>query len=89
MRSGRHTDYRITDNSYTDMRLIDTFGAVRALPDYEPEAVQAVALRNGTDNMPVESKARGEMQDQIRDQKTRPTPHFTALPCSEADNREN
>ena len=30
----RHRDYRLTATAYTDMRLIDTFGAAAGLPDW-------------------------------------------------------
>ncbi len=85
MQLARHTDYRVTDQSYTDMRLIDTFGAVHALPTYESEPGLAVALLTGTDNRPVGEKS----QDQIRDQKSFTHRQNGALSCSQADNRKN
>lgn len=57
MALGRHRDYRLTWDSYTDKSFIDTFGAVQTLPTYEVTAECALALRTGTDNETV-SKAR-------------------------------
>lgn len=57
MQLGRHTDFRLTCNTYTDKAFIDTFGAVQTLPTYEATAESAIALRTGTNNETV-SKAR-------------------------------
>ncbi len=37
MELARHTDYRLTAGTYTDRRVLDTFGAVMRLPDYGSE----------------------------------------------------
>ncbi len=85
MQLARHTDYRLTAETYTDMRLIDTFGAVQSLPDYAPEPIRQVASRTGTDDLPVGVGT----QDQIQDQKTRPSEQLGASACSDAENREH
>ena len=77
MSLARHTDYRLTTGTYTDIRLIDTFGAVAGLPTYdEPEA--QIAVRTGTDDRPAG-------RDQICDQIIRSNPRDVALSCCEAD----
>jgi hypothetical protein len=81
MELARHTDFRLTAGTYTDMRLIDTFGAVANLPDYGPEAAEQVQLRTGTDDRPVGHRT----QDQIQDQMGRTHKHPTAPTCSVAD----
>ena len=49
----RHTDPRLTHGTYTDLSLLDTFGAVQNLPTYAPPAVRALA--EGTTETPVVS----------------------------------
>ena len=57
MELARHTDYRITKESYTDPRMLDMFGAVAALPTYEdPKTAEALGLRSGTDDCLVMAK---------------------------------
>ncbi len=57
MQLARHTDYRLTNSSYTDKRFIDVFAGVEVLPNYPVTPEMAVAIRTGTDNQTV-SKAR-------------------------------
>ncbi len=57
----RHTDPRLTHGTYTDLSLLDTFGAAAKLPTYDPPA--AVAVAEGTTDTPLVP------WDQIRDQK--------------------
>ncbi|MCG8407983.1 MAG: tyrosine-type recombinase/integrase [Phycisphaerales bacterium] len=66
MELARHRDYRLTASVYTDVRVIDTFGAVGRLPDYEHEPDAQTARRTGTDDRVMNS---ADQQDQIRDQK--------------------
>ncbi|NLX21940.1 MAG: tyrosine-type recombinase/integrase [Phycisphaerae bacterium] len=49
----RHTDPGLTHGTYTDLSLLDTFGAAQSLPTYTPPA--AVALAEGTTDTPVVS----------------------------------
>ena len=53
----RHTDIKLTMKFYTDPRLLDTAGAIADLPDLRPagnaESNRTVALKTGTDDMPV------------------------------------
>lgn len=74
----QHTDYRLTYSTYTDMQLIDTFGAVGRPPTCDEPKAQ-VAVRTGTDDRPIGV-------DQIRHQKRRSNPHAPAISCSIADN---
>jgi len=85
MQLARHTDFRLTAGTYTDMRLIDTFGAVQCLPTYDTEPTRQVALRTGTDDLPIGP----ESTDQIQDQKSRANPQRDALSCSETDFSDN
>ncbi len=85
MQLARHTDFRLTAGTYTDMRRIDTFGAVSCLPSYDPEPARQVALRTGTDDALVHT----DSQHQIQDQKSRANPHRDALSCSETDFSDN
>jgi hypothetical protein len=85
MQLARHTDFRLTAGTYTDMRLIDTFGAVGCLPSYGPEPARQVALRMGTDDASVDT----DSQDQLQDQKSRTNPQRDALSCSETDSSDN
>jgi len=64
----RHRDYKLTAGTYTDVRVIDTYGAVARLPEYDGsvEAAQGAARKTGTDDAPVQPVG---PQDQIRDQK--------------------
>ena len=52
----RHTNMRLTMTFYTDPRLLDTSRALADLPDLDTqgEGKAAVALRTGTDDMPVD-----------------------------------
>lgn len=70
----RHRDYKLTAGTYTDRRVLDTFGAVGKLPDYEtnPAENAQTARRTGTDDLPVRSVG----QDQIQDQTAAPSVHF-------------
>ncbi|HOW71102.1 MAG TPA: tyrosine-type recombinase/integrase [Phycisphaerae bacterium] len=43
MALARHTDWRLTGGTYTDMGLLDIFGAVRSLPTFEILSQQAAA----------------------------------------------
>jgi len=51
----RHRDYRLTATVYTDPRVIDTFGAVARLPNYDddPETDARATRRTGTDDAPI------------------------------------
>ena len=53
----RHTDPRLTLNTYTDFTLQDTAGAVERLPDLDrrPSADRAAGLKTGTDDRPVQA----------------------------------
>lgn len=57
----RHTDPKLTLNTYTDLTLLDTAGAVEALPELKPkapeEAQEARAVRTGPDDAPVTTDA--------------------------------
>lgn len=83
MELARHRDYRLTASVYTDVRVIDTFGAVGKLPAYDetPEQDAQVARRTGTDDAPVRLP---KEQDQIRDQKRRSNVQKRSIPCNEA-----
>ncbi len=81
MQLARHTDYRLTATTYTDARLIDTFGAVASLPTYGTEPAVQAALRTGTDDAPMDRIS----QDQIRDQMARPNAHRGASLCSDGE----
>ena len=65
MALARHTDWRLTAGTYTDMSMIDTFGAVLSLPVY-PDADREVVWKLGTNDAPAEP-------DQIPDQMRRST----------------
>ena len=64
MELARHRDYRLTAGTYTDVRVLDTFGAAARLPQYDdkPETTSEAAKRTGTYDAPVSG------QDQIQDQ---------------------
>ena len=53
----RHTSMALTMTYYTDPRLLDTAKAIDALPDLDRPVEAKAALRNGTDDRPVESGA--------------------------------
>ena len=57
MEAMRHTDMKLTMNFYTDPKLLDTAGAVADLPELGAgtAAEQALALRTGTDNQPIQT----------------------------------
>ncbi len=67
MELARHTDYRLTAGTYTDRRVLDTFGAAAKLPDYVDNSGNSreTARRTGTDDVPVSSD---RSMDQIRHQ---------------------
>jgi hypothetical protein len=50
----RHTDLRLTMSVYTDPTLLDMGGAVESLPDFSRPPTQAVGLRTGTDDAPLD-----------------------------------
>jgi len=80
----RHKDRRTRTESYMDIRLLDTFGAVERLPSYgddRPEQGAAAALRTGTDDRPVGV-------DQIQDQKGRANVQIRSIPCSDTDSSD-
>ena len=52
MQLARHTDWRLTGGTYTDMGLLDIFGAVQSLPTY-PTTEPAESLMEGTNNAPA------------------------------------
>jgi len=55
----RHTDIRLTTRIYTDPRLLDTVGAVNALPRLQPKSEEPVEARGtGTDGMPTDPDSR-------------------------------
>ncbi len=76
----RHTDYRLTATTYTDMQLIDTFGAVACLPTYDETEAQS-AVRTGTDGAPTG-------QDQIQHQMCRVNTQKPSLSCSVAPSKQ-
>jgi len=86
MQLARHTDYRLTGGTYTDVRVLDTFGAVGMLPDYADDrnAEANVALRTGTDDAPIRTD---DVRHQIRDQKPAKTLRYSAQQCT-ADSAE-
>ena len=63
----RHTDMRLTMGFYTDPRLLDTSRALADLPDLETQGEQkaAVALRKGTDDMPVDWPEKSNDSDRV------------------------
>ncbi len=72
----RHTDYRLTASTYTDVRVLDTFGAVEKIRLFDPtEPASIPAAKTGTDDRPVEAVA---ARDQGRDQKPRVLRRCTA-----------
>jgi hypothetical protein len=73
MALARHTDWRLTSGTYTDLTVLDIFGAATALPDY-PETKPQRMLREGTHDAP-------ETRDQIRDQKGSADEHSHARHC--------
>ena len=82
MALARHRDYRLTATVYTDVRVIDTFGASARLPEYDigPEEGTEQARRTGTDD----SSARVcQEQDQIQDQKTRRNTQSGSIRCGD------
>lgn len=64
MELARHRDYKLTAGTYTDVRVLDTFGAAARLPAYDdgPQAERQALRREGTNDAPVQV-------DQILDQK--------------------
>ena len=48
----RHSDPRLTMNTYAHVRLFDAASALKALPSSKP-AVEAHMLQTGTDNVPL------------------------------------
>ncbi len=78
MELARHTNYRLRATTYTDMRMIDTFGAVAVLPTDARESNAQTARRTGTDDLPVKV-------DQMRDRIDRSNVQTSALLCSDAD----
>ena len=83
MELARHRDYRLTGGTYTDVRVLDTFGAVGRLPDYGSDVERdAMSMRaTGTDGRPAMSDLG---RDQIQDQRARRTMPLGAVPCSDA-----
>ncbi len=73
MALARHTDWRLTSGTYTDLKVLDIFGAAAALPDY-PDSQPQTILKEGTSDTPV-------TRDQIRDQKSCPDVHSDAQYC--------
>jgi len=64
----RHTDPKLTLNTYTDLVLLDTAGAVEHLPDLEPGAAQeAREIRTGTDDFPETGSEGVEGLEKSRD----------------------
>ena len=49
----RHTDMKLTMQFYTDPRLLDTTRAVDDLPDLGEPNERTIALRTGTDDLPL------------------------------------
>jgi hypothetical protein len=77
----RHRDYKLTAGTYTDVRVIDTYGAVGKPPGDPGDAgaESQAALKTGTDNAPVGAVGR---QDQIRDQMACSGAQNCALSCT-------
>ena len=84
----RHRDYKLTAGTYTDVRVIDTFGAVGKLPEYSgtPEPEPQTARKTGTDDAPVGPVGR---QDQIRHQKACSGSQKRALSCTTSGTAES
>jgi integrase len=77
MALARHTDWRLTGGTYTDLRILDIFGAAAALPDY-PDAKPQRVPKEGTYDGP-------HTRDQIRDQKGFSDVHSDARHCPASD----
>jgi len=77
MELARHRDYKLTAGTYTDVRVLDTFGAAARLPAYDdgPQAERQALRREGTNDAPVQV-------DQILDQKGCRDPRGSARGCA-------
>ncbi|MGC8625617.1 MAG: hypothetical protein ACP5VQ_10195, partial [Phycisphaerae bacterium] len=55
----RHSDPKLTLNTYTHVGLFDASAALETLPGMTPQAEKqtAMALKTGTDNLPVNAVA--------------------------------
>jgi len=76
----RHSDPKLTLNTYTRLGVHDLAGALELLPDVAPaERQTAVALANGTDGKPTQNDKRDHQQ--LAQQLGRETPRRFALAC--------